>query len=308
MKYLIAAIFLFASSFAFGQDRIVTSSYYTGDNEYQHSLRQYAGYEKNMVIESRDTTKPDMHVSLSPAAGWRTYFFEGIYTSFSDARISAAYRRGRNFRAGAGISQLYSKDWSPTFFDGYVRYSAGRSAIEGYFEREAVGTPLTNIMRYSSLTAGASFDYRMSRKSTLVLAMARSEITDGNIRWYQTARIMRAFSRNSYVDIKVRRMFGSDWSPYYFSPNSMVQANIGYGMYSDLKKGGSLKIYAGAGIQEIEGYVMSMFSIDAKASFVLSERWGCEAIVGSRNFNDYLYHTLTIRFSYELKKKAVPNR
>ena len=71
---------------------------------------------------------------------------------------------------------------------------------------------------------------------------------------------------------------------------------------------GSLKIYAGAGFQEIEGYVMSMFSVDAKISFPVSSRMECEVVAGSRNFNEYLYHTLAIRMSYDLKKKAIPNK
>lgn len=308
MRNMIAAILVAFSMAALGQERAFSSSYFTGDNEYQYSSRQYAGYERDIALKSKDTTRPDGLLVASAAGGWRCYFYGGLENSYSDARISAAYRKGRNFRAGASVSQLYSKDWSPAFFDGYARYTRGRYSLEGYLEREAVGTPVTNIMKYSSFTAGASMDFRLSRKSTLVLAMARNEISDGNVRWYQTARMMRSFDRNSYVDFKIRRMFGSEWSPYYFSPRSIVQANAGYGIYSDLKKGG-LKLYAGAGIQEIEGSVMSMFSIDAKVSLALSERWSCEAVASSRNFNQYLYHTLTLRFSYDLKKKKpVPNR
>lgn len=308
MRNLIVALFMLVSALAAGQDRIVSSNYFTGDNEYQYSFRQYVGYERNMELKSRDTLKPNMIFSVTPAAGWRHYFYDGAYNTYADARVSGSYRRGRNFRLGASVSQLFSKEWSPTFMDGYARYSFTRAAFEAYFEREAVGTPVTNDLRYSSSSIGSSFDYRIGRKSTLVLGMSRNEITDGNVRWFQTARTIYAFGRNSYVDLKLRRMYGSEWSPYYFSPRSVIQISSGYGLYSDLKNGGSLKIYAGAGFQEIEGYVMSMFSVDAKISFPVSSRMECEVVAGSRNFNEYLYHTLSIRLSYDLKKKAIPNK
>lgn len=308
MRILMVLAFLAISFLALGQDRIVQSSYFTADNAYQHSVRQYMGYEKNMAIKSRDTSKPPMMISVTPSAGWRCYFFEGAVTRYADARITASYRRGRRFSSGISASQLYSKEWSPLFFDGYARYSFGRASMEGYFERESVGTPITNMLRYSMESVGASVDFRITRKQSFVAGMTRIGISDGNVRWAQTARYIYLFSRNSYADFRTKRIFGSEWSPYYFSPNSIVQANLGYGFYSDLKNDGSARIYVGAGIQEIEGYVMSMFSIDAKASFKLAKGWSCDAIVSTRNFNDYLYHTLTIKLGYDLKKKAIPNR
>lgn len=305
MRYILAFLICMLSALSTGQDRLVSYTYLTNDNAYQSSVRQYIGYSKSMVIHPKDTTKPDRLLDITPMVGWRCYFFKGIENNYADLRTNIAYKHNRNWCVNFNTSFLSSKEWSPIFFDGFVRYSKKRISIESFYERETVGTPITNNLRYISESFGISADYRLARRLTMVNSIAYNSISDGNTRWYQTSRFIYTIGNSSYVDIKAKRMFGSDWSPYYFSPDYINQYNVGYGFYRPFNNGKlTTKLYAGLGFQEIDGYYMSMFNLDIKESTNFDSKWNADFIISTRNFNEYIYNTFTIKVYYTFGKKA----
>jgi hypothetical protein len=239
--------------------------------------------------------------------GWRCYFFDGLENHYTDLRTNISYRHSRMLCTNFNVSTLSSKEWSPVFFDGFVRYSRKRMAYELYMERETVGTPVTNNLRYVSSFTGLSVDFRMSRRFTLVNSLAYNSISDGNTRWFQTMRFIYGLNNTSYVDFKLRKMYGGEWSEYYFSPNYINQMNVGYGFFKQKEKF-STKFYIGSGFQEIDNYYMAMFNVDFKISTNRDSKWNYDFAVSSRNFNEYIYNTFTIKAYYTFPNKKVSDK
>lgn len=308
MRYLLSLLFLFITLSGVSQDRFVSNTYLTNDNAYQSSFKQYVGYEKNLILHPKDTTKPDRTLSITPMIGWRCYFYDGLVNHYTDLRTNIAYRHSTRFCTNFNISYLSSKEWSPLFFDGFVRYSRKSLSFELYKERETVGTPITNNLRYVSSFTGLSVDFRMSRRFTMVNSLVYNTISDGNARWFQTMRFIYSLKNSgSYVDFKLRKMYGGEWSPYYFSPNYINQMNVGYGFFKQKEKF-STKFYLGTGFQEIDNYYMAMFNVDFKISTNRDSKWNYDFAVSSRNFNEYLYNTFTIKAYYTFANKKVSDK
>lgn len=305
MRNILTLLISIITFFAMSQDRFVSNTYLTNDNAYQSSFKQYIGYDKNFVIKNKDTTKEDHILDVTPMIGWRCYFYNGLENHYSDIRTNVAYKYNRNLCANINLSFLSSKDWSPVFFDGYLRYTRKRLSYEFFKERETVGTPVTNNLRYISSFTGLSVDYRMSRKLTMVNSLAYNTVSDGNRRFFQTFRLIRTLKDNrSYIDFKLRKMFGGEWSPYYFSPSYINQYNVGYGFYKPIYKEKFIsKFYFGAGAQEIDNYYMAMFNVDFKANTNFKSKWNYEFAFSSRNFNTYIYNTFTFKVYYTFVNK-----
>jgi len=307
MRYLLSLLFLLITLSGVSQDRFVSSTYLTNDNAYQSSFKEYVGYEKNLVFHPKDTTKPERNLSITPMIGWRCYFYNGLENHYTDLRTNISYRHSRRLCTNFNVSKLSSKEWSPLFFDGFVRYSRKRMAYELYTERETVGTPVTNNLRYVSSFTGLSVDFRISRRFTMVNSLAYNKVNDGNTRWFQTMRFIYSLNSSSYVDFKLRKMYGGEWSPYYFSPNYINQMNVGYGFFKQKEKF-STKFYIGSGFQEIDNYYMAMFNVDFKISTNRDSKWNYDFAVSSRNFNEYLYNTFTIKAYYTFANKKVSDK
>lgn len=291
------------------QDRFLSHTYLTNDNAYQSSFKQYVGYEKNFTFHPKDTLEPDRLLSVTPMIGWRCYFYNGLENHYTDVRTNVSYKYSNRLCGSFNLSFLSSKDWSPMFYDGYIRYSRKKFAYELYRERETVGTPVTNNLRYISSFTGLSVDFRLTRRLTLVNSLAYNDISDGNRRWFQTMRFISTIKNRSYVDLKVRKMYGGEWSPYYFSPNYINQYNIGYGFYKPVYKDKfTTKFYFGAGVQEIDNYYMYMFNLDLKVTTDLKSKWNYEFGLSSKNFNTYLYNTFTFKVYYTFANKKVSDK
>lgn len=302
MKYILTFILSIFTFLALSQDKVVSYSYVTFDNAYQNSIREYVGYDKNFVIKNKDTTKEDHILDVTPLVGWRCYFYKGMENHFVDYRVNTNFKYNKNWCVNTNISFLRSKEWSPVFFDGFARYSKNKYSTEFFIERESVGTPIANQLRLVSTSTGASFDFRLSRRLTLVNSLAHNHISDGNVRWFQTARLIHTLGSNSYVDIKMKRMFGGEWSPYYFSPNQIYQYNVGYGFNKSIK-GFGVKFYLGTGFQRIDKENMLMMNYDLRLNKTFNKKWYGELSTSSRNFNDYIYNTVNVRVIYTIGNK-----
>lgn len=302
MKYILILLLSFFTLLATAQDKVVSYSYVTFDNAYQNSIRQYIGYDKNFIIKNKDTTKEDHTLDITPLVGWRCYFFDGYENHFIDYRVNTAYRWSKNLCFNGNVSFLTFNTWTPVFYDGFVRYTKRRFSTEIFSERESVGTPLTNDLRYVSNTNGLSVDFRVSRRLTFVSSLANNTISDGNSRWFHSCRFIYTLKNNSYVDIKARRMIGGEWSPYYFSPNQINQYNIGWGFNRSFGNDLGVKFYFGSGVQIIDKESLLMLNYDLRLTKKLNKNWNFELSTGSRNFNTYIFNTVNIKFVYNITK------
>ena len=302
-KHLISLLIALTAFHGASQQKLTTQTYVTADNAYQNSIRQYGGYERAFTIQRSDTSLPSMKLTAAQLIGWRCYFMDGVVTDFKDARTSITFSPNRRFFANANVSLLGSSAWSPVFFDGFLRYHKSRITAETFVERESVGTPITNQLRYVSTTAGLSVDFRINRRLTTVNGFAMNSINDGSIRWYQTHRLIYTLKGGRhYIDAKTRVMFGSQTSPYYFSPLAVNQYNVGYGIFMPTKNDKLyLKAYVGLGIQEVNHDHMSMFNVDLKATSNFDSRWNGEIIFTTRNFNEYIFNTFSMRIFYKFR-------
>lgn len=301
MKKILTVLLLIFSLTSFGQDRLISTTNITFDNEFQNSFRKYFGYDKNIIIKNKDTTKENHVLDITPLLGWRCYFFNGKENHFVDYRLNTGFKYDKNWCVNTNISFLNSSMWSPIFFDGLFRYSGNKYSTELFVEREAVGTPITNELRYVSVSSGLSFDYRVSRNLTMVNSLTHNSISDGNDRWFYSNRFIYALKNNSYIDFKVKKMFGGEWSPYYFSPNQINQFNMGYGFNHSYEYNIKLKFYVGVGFQNIDKYNMLMMNYDLKLNKTY-KKWFFEVSFGSRNFNNYIYNVFNTKIAYIINK------
>ena len=302
MKYILAIILSVFTFLAFSQDKVVSYTYLTFDNAYQNSVRQYVGYDKNFVIKNKDTTKEDHILDITPLVGWRCYFYAGDENHFVDYRVNTNYRYNKNWCLNTNVSFLSSKEWSPVFYDAFLRHSKNRYSTEFFTERETVGTPKTNELRYVSNSFGVSNDFKVTKRLTIVNSIAYNRISDGNSRWFHVSRSIYTLNSSSYVDFKMRRMIGGDYSPYYFSPSEIYQYNVGYG-FSKPIKGVGVKFYFGSGFQRIDKYNMLMLNSDLRLTKTFNKRWYGEVSTSSRNFNTYVYNTFNMKFVYTIGVK-----
>lgn len=303
MKYILVIILSVFTFLAFSQDKVVSYTYITYDNAYQNSLRQYVGYDKNFIIKNKDTTKEDHVLDVTPLVGWRCYFFAGDENHFVDYRVNTNYRYNKNWCLNTNVSFLSSKEWSPVFYDAFLRHSKNRYSTEFFMERETVGTPKTNELRLISNSFGISNDFRVNRKLTVVNSLAYNKISDGNSRFFHTTRLIYNLNSTTYIDVKMKRMAGGEWSPYYFSPNQINQYNFGYGFNRVYKRKLGVKLYFGMGIQKIDNDIMLMSNYDLRLTRTFNKKWYGEISTGSRNFNTYIYNTFNMKFVYTIGAK-----
>lgn len=285
----------------FGQDKFISITNFTFDNAFQNSFREYVGYDKNFVIKNKDTSKEDHILDITPLFGGRSYFFNGKENHFTDYRLNTSFKYDKKFSTSTNIYFLNSKSWSPIFFDGLFRYSGKRLSSELFVERELVGTPVTNQMRYVSFSNGLSLDYRLTKKTILVNSLTYNLISDGNDRLFYISRVIYTMKKNSYVDFKLKRMFGGEYSPYYFSPININQYNLGYGFNRTYKPNINIKFYFGLGYQSINNDNMLMMNYDLKIN-KLYKKWLFEVYFGSKNFNTYIYNVFNTKIAYTLSK------
>lgn len=302
MKYILTFILSIFTFLAFTQDKVVSYTYVTFDNAYQNSLRQYVGYNKSFLIKNKDTNKVDHVLDVTPLVGWRCYFYNGSENHFVDYRVNTNFKYNKNWYVSTNVSFLSSKEWSPVFFDGFIRRNRNRYSSELFIERESVGTPIANQLRLVSTSAGLSTDFKITKRLTIVNSLAYNSINDGNNRWFHVSRLIHTLGSESYVDIKMRRMIGGDWSPYYFSPNQVYQYNVGYGFNKSIKRVG-VKFYFGTGLQIIDNYNTLMMNYDLRLNKTFNKKWYGELSTSSRNFNEYIYSTVNVRVIYTIGKE-----
>ena len=297
IKYILVILISIFTSFLFGQDKVVSYTYIRFDNEYQNSTYQYVGYDKSFVINKEEQT---ITFDVIPLIGSRVYSNNNIENQFSDYRINTSFKYNRNWYINTNLSFLNSKEWSPFFFDGLIRYSKGKYSTEFFIERESVGNPTTNQLRYISTTESLSLDYKIIKRLLIVNAISKSKITDGNIRVSHISRLIYTLNDISYIDFRLRRMTNSNWSPYYFSPDKINQYNFGYGL-NKVYKGVTVNLYVGSGLQIIDNEDVIMSSYDLKLSKVFNNKYYIEVSNSSKNFDTYIYNTINVKFTILIK-------
>lgn len=297
MRYILCFITFMLSTLSIAQEKVVSYIFISNYNSRQSSIKQYIGYETILIHPKKNS---DMTLDIKTLIGERYYFYDDIYDNYIDTRTSINYKYNKNWSTNLNLSILSSNEWSPILFDGIIRYNNKKISIELYKERESVGTPITNNLKYISSFTGISIDYLLTKQFTISNGITHNSISDGNSRWYQNSRFIYTLNNDkSYFDIKLRHMYGSDWSRYYFSPNYINQYIIGYGLYKSFYYDKlNTKVYIGIGLQEIDKDYIKMFNFDIKESFKLKSKLNGDIIINIRSLDKYIYNTLTINIYY----------
>ena len=297
IKYILLILISIFTSFVFGQDKVVSYTYIRFDNEYQNSTYQYVGYDRIFVINKEDQL---IVFDIIPLIGSRFYSNNNIENQFSDYRINTSFKYNRNWYINTNLSLLNSKEWSPFLFDVLVRYSKGKYSTEFFIERESVGNPITNQLKYISTTESLSLDYRIIKRLLIVNAISNSKISDGNIRLSNTSRVIYTLNSISYIDFRIRRVTNSEFSPYYFSPDKINQYNFGYGL-NKVYRGVTINLYVGSGLQIIDNEDVIMSNYDLKLSKVFNNKYYIEVSNSSKNFDTYIYNAINVKFTILIK-------
>ncbi len=279
-----------------GQDKIVSNTYSSFDNDSQMVIREYVGYEKKIVFNGNGEL--DNSLNITPLIGRRLYFQSELESKFTDYNIKSDYKYGR-MNVGGSLSLLYSNNWSPILFDGFVRYNNDVYSIELFCERDFIGSVRTNEMKYLYTSLGISLDYRLIKNLTIVNSLSRNKMSDGNIRWNISSKAIYSLDDDSYFDLRVRRVDGR-WSQYYFSKNRIEQYNIGYGLNHSFVNGLIVKIYFSSGFQKVDNNIVSMLNTDLRLKKNFVNKLNIELILGSIKFDSYLYNTCNIKIAYRI--------
>jgi hypothetical protein len=94
-------------------------------------------------------------------------------------------------------------------------------------------------------------------------------------------------------------MMGGEWSPYYFSPETISQNQMGVGFNQKiLKDKAMIKGYLGGGIQKIDDENMYLFALDMKFIYKIKTKLDGETSLGVRNFNKYIYSFGNAKLNY----------
>jgi hypothetical protein len=94
-------------------------------------------------------------------------------------------------------------------------------------------------------------------------------------------------------------MTNGEWSPYYFSPETISQNQMGVGFNQRISKDKVMvKGYLGGGLQKINDESMYLFALDMKFIYKIHPKLDSEASLGVRNFNKYIYSFGNAKLNY----------
>ena len=266
----------------YSQNRVFTDVNIDGDNDATSSYKYYLGY-------NRDITDV-LHFGVM--AGNRNYVDPGLHNSFRDLRLNGQYAILDNLEITTNVSFLFSNDWKPIFYDGLITYNPiDMLYFEGYIEHESVGTEKTNEQKYISTYSGMSVDISVLDELVLVAGFSYNEITDNNYRLYQTYRAVYTLPLEwVFVDFKTKLMTGGDYSPYYFSPNTLSEYNFGIGIRGEL---GSPRYYSnfyiGGGVQKVNNDLKGLFITNLRIGADFTPTLSGELILGATNAQNNVY-------------------
>jgi hypothetical protein len=155
-------------------------------------------------------------------------------------------------------SWLNNDKWSPFLYSLNVANSPGdKWNLEVYGERGIVDSLPSVRLEYLIDTYGFSVDYAATGELTLVGALFRQDITDGNERLGRVGRIIYTPGAKDWLNLQVKvRIIGSDFDGIgYFSPATQSEYYLLVGAARPFADDNWLiKGLAGPGLQRIEDH------------------------------------------------------
>lgn len=292
-KIVILILLLFITGYS--QNRIFSEISEDGDNEGTHTYKYYVGYNRSINDNLR----------LGVMLGNRYYIDPLSNNSYKDIRLNSQYMILNNLEVTVNFSFLYNDFWKPIFYDGLITYMPIELLyFEGYIEKESVGTAKTNDEKYTSTSIGLSTDINLTDDITLVAGFTSNKIYD-NTRFYQVYRAIYSISELSvFLDFKAKIMTHGKYSPYYFSPNTLNEYNVGMGIGTEL---GSpqyyAKLYIGGGTQEVNTDFKGLFICNLRLSAYFTPNLSGILVLGTTNaqsntYGSYLYQYAKLQLIY----------
>ena len=295
-------LILFFPLICFGQREVFTNSFISVDNENQINVRSYQGYQTSLdSLFKKDSIFIKRKTIVGIANGLRFYQTDiGQPTYFfNEAKIFIKSNPFKKVNVLFNPSLLMSRDFTTFTYDFNTTYQHKKWYVELSSERDLVGARALEVNLVSNYY-GFSVDYSPVKTLTMVGGYQYNIISDGNRRPFYLTRIVWTLSNEKvYFDFRTKDMRGGEWSPYYFSPESISQKQIGFGInQSYLNDRGLFKLYIGTGLQTIDDQTMYLLSFDLKLINQILPRLRNEATFGIRNFNKYLYSFGDLKLKY----------
>jgi hypothetical protein len=189
----------------------------------QLTIKDPGGSERFRVLEVRHQSRPMERTRLDLKGGW-----------------------------------LKGEDWSPLLYSLNVANSPGdRWNLEVHGERGIVDSLPSVRLEYLIDTYGFSVDYAATDELTLVGALFRQDVTDGNERLGRVGRIIYTPGTKEWLNLQVKaRIVGSDFDGIgYFSPATQSEYYLLVGAARPFAGDNwVIKGLAGPGLQRIEDH------------------------------------------------------
>jgi len=287
---------------SFGQKKFFTNTFLSLDNENQLIMKTHQGYITDLdSLFKKDSLfiKRKTYVGISNGLRYyRNNLIEPTYF-FNEAKIYIKSQPIDKMFVIFNPSLLISKNLSTLSYEFSTSYIYKKFYIELSSERDLIGARALGIDLVSNYH-GISLDYSPHKRLTFVGSIQYNHITDNNNRWFYISRVIYTLpSEKIYFDFRKRNMMGGEWSPYYFSPETISQNQMGVGFNQKiLKDKAMIKGYLGGGIQKIDDENMYLFALDMKFIYKIKTKLDGETSLGVRNFNKYIYSFGNVKLNY----------
>jgi len=289
-------LFILLQFYLFPQHSVFTQFNLENDNDRQSVIKLYLGV--NVDISKK--------FQAGVMSGIRSYNIPNEKNVYNDFRPFITFRPADNLTFKFNTSYLISEDWKPVFFDGLITYTPiDLLYIEGYIERESIGSAQTNNLKYISNSMSASLDLNLTRSLVVTGGFTYNEIANTDFRTFQTYRIIYTFLNSPiFVDFKAKLMRGGDYNPNYFSPNSLDEYNFGIGYGTEIVNSQYyLRVYLGSGSQLVDDAINSLYIFNLRFAADFTPKLSGILTFGASNaatnsYGTYLYTISSLQLNY----------
>jgi len=274
-----------------GAARLVAENLYSDDSDHAQQWRSYLGLDQRLAQGTAG-------IRVGP---WK------INDTVGEEHFNALSLRydtdpSRQWRSRIDITQL-AGDWSPTLGEASASYkSSGPWYVEASAQRDIIDTVPAIRIRHSTNTYSGSADFAVNQALTLVGALYKQSVSDGNNRTGKLARVIYSFPNVEGLSLQGRfKLVDSDFrGTGYFSPGKLQEymALVGYA-HSVLGGRWSVGALFGNGAQRIDDTESSpLFYGELKLKGWFSEWVGLDAKASCSNTGGFSAGQSEARYHY----------
>lgn len=288
----------------YGQREAFSSNQISLDNESQFFFRNQTGIItplKSLLKNDSLFLKKKTLIGISTGFRYYKTDIEQLDYIYNESRVYIKSKPIDGLNVSSKFSLVNGNGDINFLYDNQLTYKRGKFYGEISLEKDFVGA---RSITQNLITEnwGLSIDYTPI-KNLVIIGGGQYNVVGNDIdRWFYHSKVIYSLpDYNLFFDIRTRNMFGGEWSPLFFSPESISQRQLGIGYnYIYWRESGVIKVYGGGGYQTIDGQTQYLFGVDIKTINQFSLKWRLESQFGIRNFNDYIWSFGEINLRYFL--------